>query len=183
VKWKWQVPELARAIAAERNRCHQNHASMHAMGGDLDDAAIVGVCGEMYVARMLGLPYTWAASALQVAGDGGVDFSVPLIGRPKPLTLDVKTARTPKWLFIPRDKIERGAEALVLCKYTDEAGPTFVGWDWRSVMRKMGIIHVKKSNTYNYARPAEMLFKFPALLELLARREQFMKFDYDGFRI
>jgi hypothetical protein len=165
---KFEVPELAIAVAKERVRCQYNSTTFY---GDKWEKSLQGVIGELHFARCFGLAYTWARAAQQYRGDGGIDFTVPLLTRAKPLTIDVKIARKPDYLFIKKQDIGRGAEVLVLLKYDDEKGPSFIGWDWRSVMKRMPIYHVKKFNTYNYARRAIDLLYMDELCELLAYRQ------------
>lgn len=132
----WQAPELVRRIAAARTRCHVHSKSNNQPPDDPNNTSIVGVSGEWLFAQDFGLPYTFAQGALQVEGDDGIDFTLELRARPKPLTIDVKTARHPRWLIVAKDKLEGRAELFVLCKYHEDLGPKLLGWEWRSVLRR-----------------------------------------------
>jgi len=138
----WAAPELVRRIAAARTRCHVHSKSNNQPPGDPNNTSIVGVSGEWLFAQEFSLPYTFAQGALQVEGDDGIDFTIELPGRPKPLTIDVKTARVPRWLLVQKDKLEGRAEIFVLCKYDEELGPKLLGWEWRSVLRRQRTRHI-----------------------------------------
>jgi hypothetical protein len=133
----WAAPEIVRRIAAARTRCHVHSKSNNQPSDDPNNTSVVGVSGEWLFAQEFHLPYTFAQGALQVEGDDGIDFTLELRARPKPLTVDVKTARVPRWLIVQKEKLEGRAEIFVLCKYDEELGPKLIGWEWRSVMRKM----------------------------------------------
>jgi hypothetical protein len=132
----WTAPELVRRIAAARTRCHVHSKSNNQPPGDPNHTSIVGVSGEWLFAQEFKLPYTFAQGALQLDGDNGIDFTIDVPRRPKPLTIDVKTARKPTWLMVHKDKLEGRAEIFVLAKYDEELGPKLLGWEWRCALRR-----------------------------------------------
>lgn len=87
----------------------------------------IGAAGEMAFARMCGLEHDTCG---RPAGDGGIDFEVKVT-----VTVDVKTARKPKYLLVKKQDIDRPVDIYVLAKYCEDKSVKFLGWTTRDVMR------------------------------------------------
>jgi len=85
-----------------------------------DDYQLVGCLGEIAFACAFG--FAWDSSNKPM-GDGGVDFSEHT------MTVDVKSARIPKWLFYGLNK--KPPTVIVLAKvHTGNRRVQFVGWEY-----------------------------------------------------
>jgi hypothetical protein len=102
------------------------------------DSELIGVIGEQFFARTFGLPLDKRGLP---RGDGGRDFIVQFPGRI--LTIDVKCARKPLYLFIKEKDIDTCADILVLCALDEPrvgpAQPRLVGWETRGMMSLMPV--------------------------------------------
>lgn len=115
----------ADALGSARRELHLGSATSRVASADCD---VVGVAGELAFAQFSGLAPDLST---RPAGDSGVDFSFTVNGRL--LTVDVKTARKPTFLFVKEADIERAAAVLVLARLEGDT-VEFFGWEQRSTM-------------------------------------------------
>lgn len=109
---------LLQALAARRASLHAGHASSRPLSGDYEE---VGLAGEMAFGMFCGQCPDFSDKP---AGDGGIDFVVPLL-----YTVDVKTAQKAHNLIHEAGK-EMPADIYVLAEHKNGAA-TLVGWEWR----------------------------------------------------
>jgi hypothetical protein len=88
-----------------------------------------GYLGEVVFARLFGLRFSIAEHTYQVGGDGGIDFRVPIIGRAKPLTIDVKTATHEPWtLYVKESSMYARPDIYVSMAAINAKQAVFNGW-------------------------------------------------------
>jgi len=124
--------ELIQVVADERDRCENLRPWKWAPFRTRDDTNFVGACGEAAFAQEFGLPFDVRNTGKE-NGDNGVDFVLP-----SGLTVDVKTARKPKWLLVrPR---RRHADVYVLARFTDPSHVDLLGWHWGSEVMSRALL-------------------------------------------
>lgn len=120
----------------------------------------VGVTVELAFSQLTGL-----SPNLETLphGDGNIDFAFQVRGRT--LTVDVKGAANPKYLFLKAACARQAADILVLA-HVDGQDVTFIGWEHKSLMLLMprrdfgyGIV--------NFYRPRKQLRPVYQLTELI----------------
>jgi hypothetical protein len=140
-------------LAARRARLHQGHASSRPLSEGHEH---VGLAGERHFASLTGLPLD---ESDRIAGDGGIDFILPL-------GIDVKTARKPHFLIVEEGKVR--ADIYVLAAYRDDYDATsLIGWAWGNDVRRAPIREFTPG-IRSHAIPAAEL-RDPASIIALAR--------------
>lgn len=117
----------ARKQGALRQSAHQNNSTVRFFD-DPNAENVLGMAAEIAFARFSGLCEN---VELCEHGDGLVDFSFEVGG--KRLTIDVKAARTPTYLFLKSKDAARAADILVLAR-VDGDEVWFLGWEHKSMM-------------------------------------------------
>ena len=139
-----------RAVADEINRLHAGAPGTKALA---DDYRYVGLCGEAYVADLLGLEYR-----VEVNGsDGGKDLVLP-IGR-RAYKVDVKTAR--KWRLGMLAKLPLRADIYVFVAF--EEAMSVVGWQWKKIVAQAPVVD-KGHGIRSHEVPNSWLRDFKELL-------------------
>ncbi len=93
----------------------------------------MGIKAEVAFGQLVGLDPDYT---LKPKGDGGIDFTTTLGGRT--VTIDVKGARTPIYLFLKEKDAHQAADIMVLARVTgDEVW--FLGWEHKSIMLAMPV--------------------------------------------
>lgn len=161
-------------VARIRKDAHKGGVNpIDAEGCDGDTCNLYGVTAEAYFARCFSLPMDRRALP---EGDGGRDFVVSYPNGT--LTIDVKGAVYPSYLFIREDKIGRCADILVLValdgpkqeknKPPVVRTPRLVGWETRDMMLPMPVADFGFGR--NYYRAAAELRPISQLVNFLAAR-------------
>jgi len=115
-------------LAQTRTDGHNDHASQRILGQDHDQ---VGMSGEFAFGEFSGL---WPDTRLLSGGDDGVDFRISLA-----FTVDVKTARKPKYLIHEQGK--SFADIFVLAQYdNDTKRSELIGWEWGAKLRSSPVM-------------------------------------------
>jgi hypothetical protein len=115
-------------LAQTRTDGHNDHASQRILGQDHDQ---VGMSGEFAFGEFSGL---WPDTRLLSGGDDGVDFRISLA-----FTVDVKTARKPKYLIHEQGKLF--ADIFVLAQYdNDTKRSELIGWEWGAKLRSSPVM-------------------------------------------
>ena len=123
---------------------------------------ILGVKAELAFSQMTKIPMD---REFRAAGDGCIDFMVPLGDSTELVSLDVKGARTPYNLFVKEPDIKRCADILVLAG-VDSNKVWFLGWEHKSIMRRMS----KRDFGYkivNYFRSFKDLRPMSQLIDMI----------------
>lgn len=88
-----------------------------------------GYLAEVTFARMFGLKFSIADHTYQVGGDGGIDFLIPIIGRAKPLVVDVKATTHDPWsLYVKESSLRSRPDIYVSMATISKTQAIFNGW-------------------------------------------------------
>ena len=118
----------AETLGKARQAIHKGHSTPR-FYDDKNTEDIIGAYGEIAFGELTGCPVD---ATLRPDGDYGKDFEVTL-----KFTVDVKTARKPFNLLVKVNEIEKPVDIYVLGKFCEDTKRvTFLGWQWRSVMKK-----------------------------------------------
>jgi hypothetical protein len=111
--------EAARVEGRRRDAAHKGHGSYLADEARKEDHNITGLIGEVGFSLGFGVPVDWSD---RPTGDDGTDF---VIGR---CTIDVKTARIPKYLFLPVEARNRSNLYVLAGWYPLQMEVHLLGW-------------------------------------------------------
>jgi len=155
-----------RQEADARHRLHVGQRSSRPLSADYE---LVGIAGEEAFAALWGQPRNRERLP---EGDGGIDFIVWLFvpgpGGDRRFTLDVKTARIPKHLFVEVGHVT--CDLYVQASYDDATETaTLIGWEWGRNVLKVAPRPIGNNGVINHAIPARDL---RPMSELLARRSR-----------
>jgi len=154
-------PKEIAELAARRSAPHPNSKHWHA---NSKQACESGFGGEVVFARMFGLPLDLFAMTDRPGGDDGIDFEVPLIGRAKPLTIDVKTATSDPWTLLVNQRTLRYNAELFVCMAHMPHGYRCMGWAWRS-----DVLKTRLADHFNKGKGSECHRIFPAQLRTVQK--------------
>lgn len=147
---------LAETLGKNRQSGHDNYNNTRRFFKNKSEENIIGVKGEMAFAKIFGLEMD---EEVRPDGDKSVDFVLQYPARD--LTIDVKTARKPIYLFLKKKDAPTAADILVLAGIVDNT-VKFIGWEKRSIITAAptkdfgyGIVNYYKHNTE--LRPMETL--------------------------
>jgi hypothetical protein len=111
-------------LAPDRAAAHVGDPTTRALSPNFNE---VGMAGEFAFGEFCGL---WPDTSLSRNGDGGHDFTVPLMFR-----VDVKTFRLPRCLLVEVGKPI--CDIYVLAGYDDETRKAeLLGWEWGATVAK-----------------------------------------------
>lgn len=121
-------------IARQRSRINRNSKYRTVYDSEYDHK---GVCGEVALREFFGI--FEHPSGTMPGGDGGFDVSVHLRDRndqKRLLTVDVKAAVKPTWLWVEPPKKGRGfADVYVLAQYNEKTRRAhLIKWHWGEVV-------------------------------------------------
>lgn len=120
-------------LAALRSAPHPN--SKH-WGADGEAMCEAGMGAEVAFARIFGFPIDRAAMTLHPEGDHGVDFTVRVKGRAKPVTIDVKGATKEPWSLLVNVATLRHKTEMFVCMADKPTGFECMGWAWYDEVAK-----------------------------------------------
>jgi hypothetical protein len=129
---------------------------------------LVGLWGEYAFEQRYGLPID---ESKRPYGDGGKDFIVDCDGQP--LTIDVKAANTPRYLFVQTKQMPRCADIVVLAKFhlhpydENKDRAELIGWERRAVIAASTPEPFGPKRIVNYFVESERLLLIPELDKLL----------------
>ena len=148
---------LVRAFAAMRAARSNHISSTNIMS---EDHYMVGAAGEAEFSVRYGFPWD---RRHKPEGDDGIDFMVPIL-----TSLDVKTARIPKELWVNVKTAYRSG-IYVLAGYSDETETAeLLGWAWREEVLVAPSQTTSGGPVVHYIPRAE-LRKMAELEELMGR--------------
>jgi hypothetical protein len=150
-------------IAATRHGCKNGNGTPRRNPDDPLDEDRVGAMGELAFARAFGFEVD---ETPRPAGDGGIDFRFSI--NQKPVTIDVKTARMPRYLLVTKEG--KCADLFVLAAF-DRGAVFFLGWETAAVMRCMPTTTFSENGPTSHFRPASELRPMGQLVNLLATRD------------
>lgn len=125
-----------------------------------EDYEYTGILGEFEFSRMFALPLD---TSKRLNGDKGIDFNFNL-------TIDVKTAKNPKYLIVKEDHVN--ASIYVLSKMHENKAVEFIGWTWGSKVMKAPIDDGTSESFFkhgirNHYIPAQDLYPMKLLKDLI----------------
>jgi hypothetical protein len=140
--------ELAETLGKKRQSGHNNYNNTRRFFKNESEENVIGVKGEMAFAKIFGLKMD---EEVRPDGDKSVDFVLQYPARD--LSIDVKTARKPIYLFLKKKDAPGAADILVLAGIVDNT-VRFLGWEKKSVVMEAptkdfgyGIVNYYKHNT------------------------------------
>lgn len=124
----------------------------------------IGAKAEIAFGRLSGIPVDTNS---YLTGDGNVDFKV--LFRDKVLTVDVKGARNPLYLFVKEKDIDNCATILVLAEVLgDEV--MFLGWATRKMMRASPVRDFGYGIRNHYLPASNLRSMFDLIAEIVPQK-------------